>query len=323
MDAKSEIEDDEIVSKYKMKSIITAPLVFSGKILGALYLSNRHVKGLFSQENFDLLKAFAVESAISIENARLIIQVQEKTRVEQEMALAKKIQTVLLPKDPIVTGYEITGFMEPADEVGGDYYDIVNVDGFDWIIIGDVSGHGITAGLVMMMVQTSIRTVLRMDPDISPMKLLEYVNEVIAYNIKQFGESKYMTITAIAAGKNGKFTFSGLHQDIFIYRAKTKKLEEVETSGMWIGIMDSIKGMLSNSTVKLNQGDSCLLYTDGLTEAQDSSDSMFSEEKLANIFEEHAAKNESPEEIKQGIIKNLKEYKILDDVTMVILKRNA
>lgn len=83
--------------------------------------------------------------------------------------------------------------MKPADDVGGDYYDVINIGGYDWIVIGDVSGHGVTAGLVMMMVQTSIHSVLQGNPGIKPSELIEQVNSVIIGNIRKFNENKYLT----------------------------------------------------------------------------------------------------------------------------------
>lgn len=236
-----------------------------------------------------------------------------------EMELAKKIQTVLLPRRPEISGLEISAQMIPADEIGGDYYDILNVAGRDWIVIGDVSGHGVPAGLVMMMVQTAIHVTLSKDPNLPPSELLEHINKTIHYNIKQLGEDKYMTITVLAAHKDGSFNFSGLHQDIMIYRHKTDTVELTETNGIWIGLYDDIKGMLENEVMSMEKNDVVLLYTDGITEAVDSEGAMFSSERLAEIFKECA--KEKPEVIKNSIIRSLKDFKCNDDVTLVVLKR--
>ena len=161
-----------------------------------------------------------------------------------EMQIAKKIQTVLLPEKPKISGYEISAYTEPALEVGGDYHDIINAGGRDWIVIGDVSGHGVSSGLVMMMVQTSIHSVLEKFPDLPPDELLEIVNPVILRNIQKLGDNKYMTITVMACHDEGNFYFSGLHQDILLYRSAAEKVESVETKGMWIGIYEEIKSYI-------------------------------------------------------------------------------
>ncbi len=244
-----------------------------------------------------------------------------------EMELAKKIQTRLLPVDPAIADYEISAYMQPADEVGGDYYDIINAAGIDWIVIGDVSGHGVPAGLVMMMTQTAIHVVLAQNPDIAPDKLLDIVNSTISDNIKRLGEDKYMTITVLAATIGGKFIFSGLHQDIIIFRASSGKVDFIETRGMWIGVVDDIKGMLEIDSLSMAPGDVMLLYSDGITEAigketiTDVRGELFGDKQLGELFKSNATL--PVDEIKNKIINELKNYICGDDVTMVILKRNA
>ncbi len=244
-----------------------------------------------------------------------------------EMELAKKIQTKLLPLDPEIADYDISAYMQPADEVGGDYYDIINAAGIDWIVIGDVSGHGVPAGLVMMMTQTAIHVVLAQNPDIAPDKLLDIVNSTISDNIKRLGEDKYMTISVLAATVGGKFIFSGLHQDIMIFRKATGKVDLIETRGMWIGIVDDIKGMLDLDSLSMAPGDTMLLYSDGVTEAvkketaKSAEPEFFGDIHLAELFKKNASL--PVDGIRDSILKDLKGYFCGDDVTMVILKRKV
>ncbi|MBN2158910.1 MAG: SpoIIE family protein phosphatase [Spirochaetes bacterium] len=254
--------------------------------------------------------------------------VETKDALWGEMQLAKKIQTVLLPLKPNIAGYEIATHMEPAGEVGGDYYDIINVQGKDWLVVGDVSGHGVSAGLIMMMVQTSIHVALDQNPGIPPSELLTLINRTISDNINRFGEMKYMTITVMAEHENGKFFFSGLHQDLMVYRAKTQSVEMIETRGMWIGLINSVDGMMEDDLLTINTGDVLLVYTDGITEALcklpgsdecDDSSEMFGDQKLAGILMENGRR--SPEEIKKNILDALNGYCCNDDVTMVIAKK--
>ncbi|MCP4135571.1 MAG: SpoIIE family protein phosphatase [bacterium] len=257
----------------------------------------------------------------------LELKVEERTKELKEardelwgeMKLAQKIQTVLLPEEPAIPGYEITGYMMPADEVGGDYYDVINVEGYDWIVVGDVSGHGVPAGLVMMMVQTSVRVALAQKPDCTPAELLTAVNRAVAYNIKRLGEHKYMTIAIFACFKDGLFHYAGLHLDLLLYRADSGDVDYINTDGMWIGIMDEIGEYLPINSFTMNSNDILLLYTDGVTECLDKEGEMFSTEKLAEVLARIGKK--SVEEIKQDVIKELEDYIRDDDVTMVVMKR--
>lgn len=236
-----------------------------------------------------------------------------------EMMLAKKIQIALLPPKPHINGYEIVGYMKPADEVGGDYYDVINCDGHDWFVIGDVSGHGVSSGLIMMMVQTAIRVALRDNPEASPSRILESVNSIITENIRKLGEDKYMTITVFAVQERGTLKFSGLHQDLLIYRAETQMVEEVETEGVWLGVMENVEGVLRNDSALLNKNDVMMLYTDGIVEAMDENNNLYSNQRLISVYKEAASG--STESIKDAIIASLQGYSCADDTTMLIVKK--
>ena len=236
-----------------------------------------------------------------------------------EMELAAKIQTVLIPGDPLLEGYEIAGYMKPADEVGGDYYDIINIAGKDWVVIGDVSGHGVTSGLIMMMVQTAVHIVLEQNPNVSPSDLLTIVNRVIAQNIKSLGEKKYMTITVCALGENGIFYHSGLHIDLLIYRHSIGDVERIKTKGIWIGLLDDIGDHLHDNSFVLNNNDVLLLYTDGVVEPTNENDEYYSTERLIDYLKKHGS--DSVDIIKDKILESLHSFNTDDDVTFVVLKR--
>jgi len=218
--------------------------------------------------------------------------------------------------------------MEPADEVGGDYYDVINAAGKDWVVIGDVSGHGIPAGLIMMMTQTAIQTVVIENPESQPSDLIKNVNRVIANNISRLGEDKYMTLTVFAIHQQGVFHFSGLHQDILVYRASDGRVDTFETHGMWIGMMDNIDAMITDAVLKINKGDTLLLYTDGVTEAKKkkqpglkgNTETMFGDDNLVSFLAQHGSG--TPEQIRNALLEMLKAYHHKDDVTFIVIKRD-
>jgi serine phosphatase RsbU (regulator of sigma subunit) len=236
-----------------------------------------------------------------------------------EMQLAKKIQTVLLPENPRMPKFDIAAFMEPADEVGGDYYDVINVKDRDWFLIGDVSGHGVPAGLIMMMAQTAINTILTKMPHLSPSELLAAINTTLTNNIKRLGEDKYMTMTVFASAEDGKITFAGLHQDILLYRKSSDTVEEIESSGIWLGLIDDIAPYNIDQELSIFPGDVMLVYTDGITEANDQQNNMYSGERLVKVFS--AAAEKTSEEIKTALLDSLKGYRTHDDVTFMVIKR--
>jgi len=209
--------------------------------------------------------------------------------------------------------------MKTADSVGGDYYDVLNIEGRDWVVIGDVSGHGVTSGLIMMMVQTSIHIALSQNPDTAPEKLLTIINKTIYTNISKLGGNRYMTLTVFACLDNNKFAFAGAHLPIIIYREQSGELDIIETPGAWIGLVDNIDDMNQDSTFALDSGDVMLLYTDGLTEATLDSGKQFSQESLMALFKESIKL--PPKKICSNIEDFSNTLTIDDDVTIMILKR--
>jgi len=235
-----------------------------------------------------------------------------------EMKLARKIQTALVPPQPTLKGCDVAAVMKPAVEVGGDYYDVVEAGGREWILIGDVSGHGVSAGLVMMMCQTAVHTALAQDPKIEPDRLLAVVNQALTGNIRRLGEKKYMTLSAICRDESGRFHLTGLHQDVYIYRAATRSVEELRAAGAWLGIVNDIQGKLRVDTFELGYGDVLLLYTDGVTEARREGE-MLDNIGLKSMFERIGGGSAS--EIVSSILDELASYEVNDDIALVAIKQ--
>jgi len=280
---------------------------------------------LVAHDQRDTINLKAAIEEIRVTNAELI---STRDLLWGEMHIAKKIQTVLLPADPAISGYRLATFMRPAEEVGGDYYDILNAGGRDWLIIGDVSGHGVPSGLIMMIVQTAIHAMISDNPDVTPAELVRKVNLSITPSIKKIGLDRYMTIMVSAVHQDGRFIFSGLHQDILIHRKAAGRIDVLETRGMWLGLIDDIADMVQDDSCRLEIGDTLLVFTDGITEAcvpdnpdtaYDDSINMFGIERLMDVFSRSCAG--SVEEIKNSIISSLEGFSCNDDITLVVLRR--
>lgn len=300
------------------------------EILAEIQTSAENTKGNLTIISIVIIVAILLFIAFLFLNINISLERKVRERTAElkkamdelwgEMELARKIQTVLLPKDPGIDKYTISAYMETADKVGGDYYDVINVDGYDWVLIGDVSGHGITAGLVMMMVQTAIHVVLDQNPNISPKQLLSTINKTIADNIKRLGESKFMTMVVLAVKEDNNFEFSGMHLPILVYRAGTKKVETINTEGMWLGFELDLDEINTTQSFNLEKDDVMILYSDGVTEAFNEKEEMFSEKSLIRILEEKG--DEHPDAVRDKILDDLKSYRINDDVSFMVLKRN-
>jgi serine phosphatase RsbU (regulator of sigma subunit) len=237
-----------------------------------------------------------------------------------EMEVAKRIQTSLTPPDDKLGGYEISALMLRATEVGGDYYDIIRTDKNPWVMIGDVSGHGVESGLIMMMAQTSIRTIISKNSSEKPSQVLVELNKVIKENIALLKVDRYMTITAISLFPDSLY-YAGSHQDIIVYRNATKTIEAFPTYGTWVGMLDDIEMYLQNHSIPLQSGDLVLLFTDGITELNYRENEMFGEERLKEslIKYSHLPGREIIERIVQDALSTAKSQD--DDISLVLLKK--
>ena len=238
-----------------------------------------------------------------------------------EMELAKRIQTALLPDEEKISGYEVVAKMVPAKEVGGDYYDIIETArGDKWITIGDVSGHGVDSGLIMMMAQTSILSTVNNSVNSNPSDVLCSINTVIRENISRLGSDHYMTIMAIKFTETD-MTIAGKHQDIILYRAASNKTEIVTTKGTWLGIAEKIGHFQKDQKVQINDGDIIMLFTDGITEATNKKGEMFGQMRLEQLLDQYA---DLPiNKILEKIIKEVNRFQEeqLDDMTILIIKK--
>jgi serine phosphatase RsbU (regulator of sigma subunit) len=247
----------------------------------------------------------------------------EKERLERELQIASRIQTSILPNRPALEGYRIATHMATADEVGGDYYDIHQTRAGGWIAIGDVSGHGLDAGLIMMMVQTAVSSLVRTSPSALPSAVLGAVNQVIFDNIHaRLQVERHMTLSLLRI-EGGQVTFAGAHMDILVRSAATGECRVVETPGAWIGIADDIGEHTVDGQLTLEAGDIMVLYTDGVTEATDGQGELFGLERLIATVAGTACPG--PEEIVDAIVRAVDDFQAeqFDDFSVVVARREV
>jgi len=246
-----------------------------------------------------------------------------------EMDLARKIQSVLLPAPQQIAGrYDYAGVMKPADEVGGDYYDTIEADGKLWVLIGDVSGHGVSAGLIMMMVQTAVRAVVQRfaaaSQPLSPGQLITLVNRALWRNLQLIGKGQYMTMTALCIDSSG-VTYAGLHQPMLVFRKATGEVDEIETHGCWIGILDEIENLNEDRRLEFSPGDAIMLYTDGLIEAKlrDNPQELLRLPPVIARFQASCLAQDTAIATAQSVLTETNHCIVTDDVAVVVLRHLA
>lgn len=317
--------NSQSIMDLRLRSILCVPLKIRERILGAIYLDNRFVSGLFTEHDLEFLSAFSNQAAIALENAFLYEELREKERMEQELSIAARIQSGLLPKDlPNVQGIEVYGKMVPARQVGGDYYDfIVAPDNNSVsIVIGDVSGKGIPAGLVMVMARLILHHFLR-NPDISTRETLIETNNLLKDNTEPF---IFMSmLLARWEGPKQRFVYTGAgHENLIICRKQSKDLEVIPAGGVVLGVKDHIEEFLEEKEIALNSGDSVIFYTDGVTECMSASGEMLELDGFLAMVRNHLGK--APSETVAALLEELTKYmgtaEQHDDITLMVVKKN-
>ncbi len=257
-----------------------------------------------------------------------ILQRIKEARVSAEMDVAQRIQLEILPKSPTLPRLELSCHMNPADEVGGDYYDVYNFEGQNWIVLGDVAGHGVGSGLVMFMVQSIMASLIYSNPKIAPNDLNYNANKILCKNFKRLLDGgRPITILTLKSTDSRTFEISGSHDNFYIYRSASNTIEEKKVEHFPFGLgfdEDLPKDIFELDTITLEKNDILLLITDGITEAFKNgleSEEQYGEKRLKALLVQHHDK--PVEEIKSLILADLDAYtqKIyFDDVTFILAK---
>ncbi|GAB4290946.1 MAG: hypothetical protein Kow0098_09800 [Ignavibacteriaceae bacterium] len=297
------------------------PMMVKYKVIGLLLFGLKHSGSQFAGKDLELLCASANQAAISIENARLYESETEKLKLDKELDLARKIQQGLLPKCiPEMRNLDICGEMIPAMQVGGDYYDLIPfADSKLFVVVGDVSGKGISASLYMTKLQTMIKLACKKDK--SPRDILIEINRMI-YSELERNTFITMTLALFDLEKNVlRFCRAG---HLPVLSALDGTVNAYKTSGIGIGLEKGVifEKSLVEERVELQSGQIFAFFTDGVTEAMNEKNELFGEERLSALLLEKSNLNSN--EIMEEIWLSLNAFRgnaeVNDDMTMVVVK---
>ena len=313
-----------------LKSIISVSIIIGSYLLMNLLVPQPFDTKSLINNLFFLVATGVISVAINSVRYKLLIDefhMRSALKVARdalwgEMQVARKIQESLLPENRRIGNYSISALMVPAEEVGGDYYDFFETDaGEHWVAIGDVSGHGVESGLIAMMTQTGIQTLLNKKAGYSPAELLSEVNSVIKRNINRLHVDRFMTILTLKLLKD-RVLFAGEHLDILVYRKSARKVESITTKGAWLGLVDDISEHLENRELVLETGDRMLIYTDGVTEAMNKVGELYGEARLSACFEIFC-QNGGNNEILKGLLNAVSDFqeKQFDDISFLLVHK--
>lgn len=250
----------------------------------------------------------------------------ENLRMEAELDVTRRLQQMLLPTDEElrqIKELDIAGFMQSADEIGGDYYDVLQHNGAIKIGIGDVTGHGLESGVVMLMLQTAVRT-LQTSGIKDPVYFMDTLNRLLHANLQRMAVDKSMTL-ALLDYQLGRLRLSGQHEQLIVVR-RDGKVTLIDTTdlGFPLGIVSEIAGFVGEMPpVELEPGDGVVLYSDGITEAENGIKEFYGLERLCRVVSAHWDKPAQViiDTVVADMLGFIGQQKIYDDLTLLVLKR--
>src|ERR687897_957906 len=271
---------------------VVVPLVSQGELIGLLNLRARLSQQEYSADDRKLLNDLATQTAPAVQVAQLVRQqqqqAQERERIEQELRVARLIQQTLLPKEvPDLEGYKLAAYYQPAREVGGDFYDFLQLDDEHLgLVVGDVTDKGVPAAIVMATTRTMLRaSAQRLD---SPGEVLKRVNDVI---VRDIPPNMFITcLYAILNLESGLLRYANAGHDLPYRRRRRRSseaggAEELRATGMPLGLLPGMS--YEEKEIVLGRGDSVLFYSDGLVEAHDPHRQMFGFPRLQGLVGAH------------------------------------
>lgn len=305
-------------------SVLISPLRHANKDLGVLAVARRHEDGHFNANDFAVFRTAAEQSSFAIGNARVHREAHEKRAMEGELRNAREVQRILLPQqDPLVTGFRITGTNLPARIISGDYYDYIDLgDEKFGIVIADVSGKGVPAGLLMAMCRSSLRSVA--PGEMSPSKVMAAVNRQLFPDIR---EDMFISMAyGILDAPTGKLTLSRAgHDPALFFRRETGKVELLRSPGLALGIDGGavFERVTKDQEIQLKSGDCVLFYTDGVKEAVDGDEEEFGMERMSEAFRRAAPLG--AEAVLTRMQEELETFTgegpQMDDITLVVVEK--
>lgn len=310
------------IAEFEIRSMLCAPMIDAeGNSIGVIQVDTTNQRSRFMDEDLEVLAAVAAQAAVAMDNAAMHEQVVAQRALQRDLELASRMQRALLPsRAPEADGYDFFSYYESARQVGGDYYDYIELpDGRFAVIVGDVAGKGVSAAILMARLSSDVRFTLASEPDLA--KVVERVNSLF---VQQGWEDKFVTmIFAVVDPKTHEMTLVNAGHMAPMLRSADGSVIEIseEEAGLPIGVYDGYE--YESITRTLATGDSLTVFTDGFSEAMNSRRDLYGLERLAKVAAAQAANvTELGEHILQDVRAFVDGFAQSDDMCLACFGRN-
>jgi serine phosphatase RsbU (regulator of sigma subunit) len=327
-DQAKDIGPDGLTETYALHALhssrlAVAPIRSRGKPMGIVVLSPSDGRDRFLPGDLHVLDFLAQQAVFSLHYDAVYHRLQEDSRMSREFEIASRIQKGLLPRSmPTVHNLSVSARVLPAREVGGDYYDLLPLPDERLVaVIGDVSGKGLPAGMIMLIVRTTLHLLIDADPDANPARLVQTLEERLVPQLDAF---TFMTFLALRwSGRDRILTWSGAgHEHILWRSAQDGVIHRIRTGGLALGLQRENFTLREDRKLPLSPGDIVVLYTDGVTDCRDASGAAWGLDRLVESVERHQSL--SAESMVEAILADLDRFRgqepPTDDRTLVVFQ---
>ena len=303
----------------QIRSVMAVPLASGEEIFGMVYVDNPF-NNRFQEEDLKVLTTIASVASIKIENDRLLDERLEKRRMEEELKVASEIQMRLQPfSPPKLNGWDMTGVSFPCREIGGDYYDFIHRkrDSHLIVAVGDVSGKGTGAALLMSSLHAAVRAQSQTRASIS-----EVMGEINQYIFENSPSNKFLTLLYGELDPDtGTLTYSNGGHNAPIFVRRSGEVERLDKGGLPIGMMQGV--VYQEASVGFDPGDVLVIYSDGITESINEREEEFDEERLIEVVKNNLGRSASGirDRIDEALSRFVGTTAPVDDMTLMIIKR--
>ena len=332
--AADETRPQNSVADLELRSVICVPLVrirtglgdstsllsAAGETVGVLYMDSRVSAADLAGGNRELLQTLAIEASTVLENARLLEEERAKRQLEEELQVARTIQQSLLPRHLPRDGWlRAAGSSEASREVGGDYFDVVEVNSERWsAVVADVSGKGVASALLASLLQGALATTAE-----TPDGMARQIGRLNGFLFTRTGGEKYATVLHAIVERDGNFHYVNAAHCPPLVLGCSGGIVSLETTGMPVGLIDPAE--FGVGEYRLHSGDKVVIYTDGVTEAQNGNGEFFGRKRLKEVLARHAGEGCGAvhDAIRQAIDTFTEGAAQSDDITVLVLEYHS
>ncbi len=327
------------------QSELAVPLIAGDVVLGVWDVQSDAINA-FTDNDVRIHSTLARQIAAALQNVELFEQIAranaeihtlneqlktENLRMMTELDVTRRLQQMLLPSDSElaqVAHLDVAGFMEPAEEVGGDYYDVLQHNGHVKFGIGDVTGHGLESGVLMLMLQTAVRTLLTSE-ETDPVRFMDILNQTLYKNLQRMNVEKNLTLiladyAILPDTRHGQMRLIGQHEQVIIVRKDGRiELRDTTDLGIPLALLLQVAPFVKEAPIELAPGDGIVLYSDGFPEAQNEANQFYGLERLCAVLGQNW--DRSAAEIKEAVVADIRRFigkqKVFDDLTLLVIKQ--